>query len=125
MAKRILVVDDEAPIREVLRALLEEEGYEVEVAEDGKDGEGKAIVVKPDLVILDLSMPRRGGLEVLKFIRGYGPTKDIPVIILTGQGSLPKRIATTLAGAHAYIKKPFNNQDIIERVGQLVTGSEA
>jgi DNA-binding response OmpR family regulator len=99
--KRILVVDDEEGIRQLYKEELEDEGYEVELAERGEEALEKISVSKPDVVILDLRMPGMGGLEVLERIREQD--KDLPVIISTAYGEY-KRDLTTWA-SDAYIVK--------------------
>ena len=99
--KRILVVDDEEGIRQLYKEELEEEGYEVELAERGEEALDKISRSKPDVVILDLRMPGMGGLEVLERIREED--KELPVIISTAYGEY-KRDLTTWA-SDAYVVK--------------------
>jgi len=96
--KRILVVDDEEAIRHLYKEELEEEGYEVELAEGGEVALEKFGRSKPDLVTLDLKMPGMGGLEVLERIREQD--KDIPVIICTAYGEYKSDLATWASDAY-------------------------
>jgi two-component system response regulator (stage 0 sporulation protein F) len=96
--KRILVVDDEEGIRQLYKEELEDEGYEVELAEGGEEALEKISTVKPDAVILDLKMPGMGGLEVLERIREQD--KDLPVIISTAYGEYKSDLTTWASDAY-------------------------
>jgi CheY-like chemotaxis protein len=108
--KRILVVDDEESIRLLFKEELEEEGYEVELAEGGEEALEKLTQWKPDLVTLDLKMPDMGGLEVLERIREED--KDLPVIICTAYGDY-KRDLTSWA-SDAYVVKSSDLTELKE-----------
>jgi DNA-binding response OmpR family regulator len=110
--KRILVVDDEEGIRQLYKEELEEEGYEVELAERGEEALEKISKAKPDLVILDLRMPGMGGLEVLERIREQD--KDLPVIICTAYGEYKSDLTTW--ASDAYIVK---SADLTELKGVI------
>ena len=96
--KRILVVDDEEGIRQLYKEELEDEGYEVELAERGEEALEKISKAKPDAVILDLKMPGMGGLEVLERIRKQD--KDLPVIICTAYGEYKSDLTTWASDAY-------------------------
>ena len=96
--KRILVVDDEEGIRQLYKEELEDEGYEVELAERGEEALEKISKAKPDAVILDLKMPGMGGLEVLERIREQD--KDLPVIISTAYGEYKSDLTTWASDAY-------------------------
>lgn len=83
-AKTVLVIDDDEGIRELLTFLVKKEGYKAEVAVDGEDGYRKAEALNPDLIVLDLMMPRYGGFEVLRQLQSGGLTK-IPIVVVTGR----------------------------------------
>jgi two-component system, OmpR family, response regulator ResD len=110
---RVLVVDDEPIVREVLARYLERAGFLVDTAEDG----GRAIDVyeehPPDLVVLDLMLPRIDGLEVFRWIRERDST---PVIMLTAKGDETERIAGLEVGADDYVAKPFSPRELTARV---------
>ena len=110
--KRILVVDDEEGIRQLYQEELEEEGYEVELAESGKEALKKISKAKPDAVILDLKMPGMGGLEVLERIREQD--NDLPVIICTAYGEYKSDLTTW--ASDAYIVK---SADLTELKGVI------
>jgi len=109
----ILVVDDEKNIVQLTRMYLTNEGYQVEVAYDGKDALEKARQTKPSLVILDLMLPQIDGLEVCKQIRR---DNDVPIIILTARSDDVDRIVGLEVGADDYVCKPFNPRELVARV---------
>ena len=113
MPGTILVVDDEKNIVQLARLYLNNEGFRVETAHDGKQGLEKARALKPDLVVLDIMMPEMDGLTVCKEIR---KTSNVPVIILTARGDDIDRIVGLEIGADDYMAKPFNPRELVARV---------
>jgi two-component system, OmpR family, response regulator ResD len=111
--ERVLVVDDEPIVREVLSRYLERAGFAVDTAEDGEDALRAFETVPPDLVLLDLMMPRVDGLEVFARIRERSAT---PVIMLTAKGGPIERIAGLEVGADDYVAKPFSPREVTARV---------
>jgi two-component system, OmpR family, response regulator len=111
---RILVVEDEAGISDFLRRGLESEGYEVCCAADGAEGAAAALSGRFDLVLLDLMLPGRDGLEVLAAIRREQP--GLPVILLTARDGVPDRVEGLDAGATDYVTKPFSFDELAARV---------
>jgi two-component system response regulator MprA len=115
----ILVVEDDRAVRDSLRRALQLEGYEVEVACDGHQALAWLNrAPAPDLVILDLRLPRVGGLEVCEFMQRTGRT--IPVVVLTADHERTTREAATAVGARAYITKPFALADLLQHVRRLL-----
>ncbi len=114
MPARILIVDDEKMIRWSLKASLGEAGYEVEEADEGAAALEAFSREAPDLVILDYRLPDRTGLEVLKSIRALSP--DVPVLLLTAHASLAGAVAAVREGAHDYLAKPYEVDDLLVRV---------
>ncbi|HEY6054371.1 MAG TPA: response regulator transcription factor [Gaiellaceae bacterium] len=114
---RILVVDDEADIRILLRSLLERAGYVVEEAADGRAGVRSFYASAPDLVILDVTMPELDGWAALERIRDLS---DVPVIMLTARGGELERVRGLTAGADDYVAKPFGRQELLARVQALL-----
>ena len=110
---RVLVVDDEPMVREVLQRYLELEGFEVAVAEDGEAALASFTETRPDLVVLDLMLPRIDGLEVLRRMRVDAST---PVIMLTARGEETDRVVGLELGADDYVTKPFSPREVIARV---------
>ncbi len=114
---RILVADDEPHIRELVRLYLSKEGYEVEFAVDGPDALEKALRLRPDLVVLDLMMPRLDGFEVTKGIRAHS---DVPIIMLTVRKEDAVKVAGLELGADDYLTKPFNPKELVARVKAIL-----
>ena len=113
----LLVIDDEVQIRRLLRLTLESAGYRVREAETGALGLNEAAVQRPDAIILDLSLPDIGGLEVLRRIREWS---HIPVLILSVRGDEAHKIAALDAGADDYLTKPFGGGELLARVRVLL-----
>ena len=113
MPKKILIVEDEANIRELLRLYLEREGYTVLEAENGVEGIKKWKSDKPDMLLLDVMMPVMGGWEVCREIRAES---DVPIIMLTAKGETADRVSGLEMGADDYIVKPLEMPEVIARV---------
>lgn len=112
--RRVLVVEDDPSIAIGLRINLESEGYEVHVADDGERGLHLARTIEPDLVILDLMLPKRNGLEVLHDLRSEGRT--VPIIILSAKAGEMDKVAGLELGAEDYVAKPFSLAELLARV---------
>ncbi len=112
MAK-ILVVDDEPDILEVARIILEKKGYEVITAKDGNEALEKVSASKPDLIILDIIMPRKSGLEVCKILKSDPETASIPILMFTVLGRNRDREQGLKAGADDYLVKPFSAEELV------------
>ncbi|GAF80124.1 unnamed protein product [marine sediment metagenome] len=110
---RILVVDDEERIVNFLTTKLKASGYEVLTASDGVKGLEQAQAQEPDLIVLDLLMPRMNGLEMLQQLRSFSA---VPVIILTAKGADADRIKGLQLGADDYLPKPFNPDELVARI---------
>jgi sigma-B regulation protein RsbU (phosphoserine phosphatase) len=117
---RILVVDDEADISTVLSVTLRRAGFEVQTAGDGIEAIEAIHREPPDLVILDVMMPRADGLETLKRIREHGPTVHLPVIMLSAKAQLADKIRGFDRGADDYVAKPFEPAEMLVRVQSLL-----
>ncbi|MCY3567533.1 MAG: response regulator transcription factor [Chloroflexi bacterium] len=113
MPRTLLVVEDEKPLAETLRFNLEMEGYRVRTAEDGLEGLSMARALQPDLVLLDLMLPRMDGLQVLRGIREHS---QAPVLLLTARTSEADRVKGLDLGADDYITKPFSLAELKARV---------
>ncbi len=113
MSKKILIVEDEKPISEILKFNLEKEGYEIITAADGEDGSSKALNDNPDLVLLDIMLPKKDGFQVLKEIR---EKKQVPVIMLTAKAEEVDKVLGLELGADDYITKPFSIRELLARV---------
>ena len=118
---RILVIDDEADIRESLEVLLDMEGYSVELAVDGGDGLRKLSKARFDMVLLDLMMPDRSGMDVLEEIRTRD--QETPIIMLTAYGSVEVAVNAIKAGASDYFSKPWDNEKLLIDISTLIAKS--
>lgn len=117
MAKqKILVIEDERALLEPLTYNLEREGFEVLVAHDGMDGLRQAQVRLPDLIVLDLMLPVKPGLEVCKDLRSANSTRDIPIIMLTAKAEESDQLVGFAVGADDYVTKPYSMKVLIERI---------
>ena len=118
--EKILVVDDDTNICELLRLYLTKEGYQVTVANDGEEGLEKFNQVKPDMVLLDVMMPKMDGLEVCRRIRKAGNT---PVMMLTAKGETFDKVLGLELGADDYVVKPFDTKEIVARIKAVLRRS--
>src|SRR5215510_3561242 len=108
---RILVIDDEAAIRESLKMTLEYEGYEFLAASTGQEGLSLAEREAPDLVLLDVKMPGMDGLEVLDRLRAMN--ESLPVVVISGHGTISTAVEATKKGAFDFIEKPFASERVL------------
>ena len=111
--KKILVVDDEKPISDIVKFNLTKEGYEVFTAYDGEEALEKVEEVLPDLIILDLMLPKKDGLEVCREVR---KSHDMPIIMVTAKDSEIDKVLGLELGADDYVTKPFSNRELTARV---------
>jgi two-component system OmpR family response regulator len=114
---RILVVEDEPELRQVVALALREEGYAVDESEDGEDGLFKATSWEYDAVVLDLMLPRLSGWQVLEALR---KTRKTPVLILTARDTVPDRVRGLDSGADDYLVKPFELAELFARLRALI-----
>ncbi len=121
--QKIMLVDDEPDIRDVLKITLECEGYEVCEAVDGVDGLEKVNKVSPDLVILDYKMPKMDGHEVCEILKKDILLRHMPIIMLTGKGDIQDKVKGINAGADDYMVKPFEPEELVARVKMILRRS--
>ncbi|MFW6381502.1 MAG: response regulator transcription factor [Bacillota bacterium] len=119
--EKILVVDDEQKIRKVVRAYLEEEGFEVETAVDGREALEKVEAFNPGLVVLDLMLPKISGEQVCQRIR---QSSDLPILMLTAKGAEEERVEGLNLGADDYMTKPFSSRELVARVRAILRRSD-
>lgn len=112
----ILVVDDSPTIRKLVSMTLKRYDYEVVMAEDGMEALGKLNYIDPDLVLLDITMPRMDGYQVCKIIKGDRETRHIPVVMLSGKDGFFDKVRGRLAGTNQYITKPFDPNVLLQVV---------
>src|SRR6516225_8351188 len=116
---RVLVIEDERGLTEVLSYNLQREGYETVVAHDGQEGLRKAQTLLPDLILLDLMLPGLSGLEVCRELRGGERTRDIPIIILSAKAEETDQVVGFTLGADDYVTKPFSVKVLLQRIKAL------
>jgi two-component system, OmpR family, response regulator VicR len=118
MSKRILIIEDDKIINNVIEFLLKKEGYEIEIARDGNEGLEKVASCNPDLIITDIMLPYKSGLEVTSFVKQHYPS--IPLIIISSLGKEDLTIIEAFKlGADDLVAKPFNPVELILRVKRL------
>jgi len=120
MAGQLLLVDDEPGLREAVQAYLEDSGYTVDVASNAKDGLDLARQKLPDLIITDIMMPQVDGYQFLKQLRDDPQFKTLPVVFLTARGMTSDRIQGYNAGCDAYLSKPFDPDELVAIVQNLL-----
>jgi two-component system response regulator MprA len=114
---RVLVVEDDEEIAQVLQRSLRLEGYEVRIAVDGEAALDQSAAFNPDLVILDLGLPKLDGIEVARRLR---TTDDVPILMLTARDALESRVEGLDSGADDYLVKPFERQELLARLRALL-----
>jgi two-component system alkaline phosphatase synthesis response regulator PhoP len=121
MTKKILIVDDEQNIVISLEFLMKREGYEVSIANDGEEAMARIRSEQPDLVLLDVMMPKKSGFEVCQEIKSDPVLKAVRILMLTAKGR-DTEVAKGLAmGADAYMTKPFSTKELVEKVRVMLS----
>nr|MBP8031489.1 response regulator [Acetobacterium sp.] len=113
MNEKILVVDDEASIVDLIKLELEFEGYQVETASDGVEAVEKALAIHPDLIVLDIMLPKKNGYDVC---RELSPQLGVPIILLTAKTDIIDKVLGLELGADDYLTKPFDNRELLARI---------
>jgi DNA-binding response OmpR family regulator len=119
MASRVLIADDEPNIVISLEFLMKQQGYETHVARDGDEALAEVESFRPDLVLLDVMLPRRNGFEVCQKLRADGWT-DLRIVMLTAKGRDVEIEKGLAVGADAYVTKPFSTGELVERVARML-----
>ena len=120
MTAKILIVEDEAPLAEMLRYNLESEGFIVSQAESGEEAEIILAEERPDLVVLDWMLPAVSGIELCRRIRSKPETRTVPILMLTARGEESDRIRGLATGADDYVVKPFSLPELMARVKAIL-----
>ena len=120
MGRRVLVIEDEANIVAAISYILARDGWEVETHGDGGDALEVIRAVRPDLVILDMMLPGRSGLDILRALRADADTAALPVLMLTARGQLHDRALAETSGADRFMAKPFSNTEVLASVREMV-----
>jgi phosphate regulon transcriptional regulator PhoB len=122
--KRILIIEDDPDIVELVRYNLSKEGYQVAAVGDGVTGLEKTRKSQPDLIVLDLMLPKLSGLEVCKEIRNDAALKQLPILMLTARGEEMDRVVGLEVGADDYVTKPFSPRELVARIRALLRRTE-
>ena len=120
MRKRILVIEDDDVLRELMRMTLEQNGYEVATAEDGVRGYDAALFMKPDLIVTDIQMPGADGIHVVRRVRDTTSLETTPILVTTAFGNGSATFSLQL-GANAFEPKPINSQSFLSTVRRLLS----
>jgi two-component system alkaline phosphatase synthesis response regulator PhoP len=120
MAETVMVIEDEKEIRDLIRYNLERAGFKVQVSSDGEAGLRELFASRPDAVVLDLMLPGRSGLEVLKELREEATTRDLPVVVLTARSAEMDKLLGFEHGADDYLTKPFSPRELVARLKALL-----
>ena len=120
MSKRILIVDDEPNILISIEFLMKREGYDVAIARDGEEGLAAIRAQRPEMVILDVMMPKRDGFEVCAEVRADPSLSDVRILMLTAKGREAEVKKGLALGADAYIPKPFSTHELVGKVKALL-----
>ncbi len=119
-SRTILVIDDQEDERNIQRAMLEHRGYRVREAPDGEAGIAAALAEPPDLILLDVAMPRMGGFEVCAILRGNGETAHVPILLFTASVVGDLDTMARQAGADAVLTKPLDPHRVADEVARLI-----
>ena len=123
--KRILIIEDDPDIVELVRYNLSKEGYQVAAVGDGVAGLEKVRKSQPDLLVLDLMLPKLSGMEVCKEIRRDQALKQLPILMLTARGEEMDRVIGLEVGADDYVTKPFSPRELVARIRALLRRTES
>jgi len=121
-AIKVLIAEDDANIVESLSFVLGQEGFAVSAALDGDEVLRRLQRDPPDVMVLDLMLPKRSGFEVLKAVKADPALRDLPVMVLTAKGQPHDRRLAEAIGVEAFMTKPFSNTDVVEAVRRLAQG---
>ena len=123
MANLVMVIEDEKEIRDLVRYNLDRAGFRVATAEDGDTGLERLFASRPEVLVLDLMLPGKNGLEILRELRSEPATRDLPVLVLTARGTEMDKLLGFEHGADDYLTKPFSPRELVARVQALLRRS--
>lgn len=123
MSHKILIVDDEPNIVISLEFLMKKEGFQIAVASDGEEALAKVASFAPDLLLLDVMMPKKSGFEVCEALRADPANSALKIVMLTAKGRETEVAKGLAIGADAYVTKPFSTKDLVVRVKELLGGA--
>ncbi|MFI5371135.1 MAG: response regulator transcription factor [Candidatus Eisenbacteria bacterium] len=124
MPELVMVIEDEKEIRDLVRYNLERSGYHVTTAGDGEQGLQSLFGSRPDVLVLDLMLPGRSGMEVLREVRAEPATRDLPVLVLSARSAEMDKLEGFEHGADDYLTKPFSPRELVARVKALLRRSQ-
>lgn len=119
MSRKVLLIEDEPNITEAIRFLLTREGWQVETHAEGTDAIDVIVAARPDLVILDVMLPGKSGMDILRDLREIEEMRKLPVLMLTARGQLRDREMAEKAGVSRFMTKPFSNTEVLTAVRDL------
>lgn len=119
MSRKVLLIEDEPNITEAIRFLLTREGWQVETHADGTDAVEVIVASRPDLVILDVMLPGKSGMDILRDLRELEAMSKLPVLMLTARGQMRDREMAEKAGVSRFMTKPFSNTEVLTAVRDL------
>jgi len=119
-AKKILLVDDSETILQMEQMMLKQDGYELVTARDGEEGVAKALEVKPDLILMDVLMPKMDGFEAVRRLRQRAETKSIPIVMVTTEAEMASMETGYVSGCSDYIIKPLDRVELVTKVESLL-----
>lgn len=119
MSRKVLLIEDEPNITEAIRFLLTREGWQVETHADGADAVQVVLAAQPDLVILDVMLPGKSGMDILRDLREQHEMQGLPVLMLTARGQSRDREMAEQAGVSRFMTKPFSNAEVLTAVRDL------
>ncbi len=124
MGRRVLIVEDEVNIFEAISFILSRDGWEVSGHGNGASAVAEVARVSPDALILDIMLPGRSGLDILRDLRGQAETANLPVLMLTAKGQSKDRDQAMALGANAYLTKPFSNAELVTVLHQVAKSGD-
>ncbi|MDA7965487.1 response regulator [Ruegeria sp.] len=119
MSRKVLLIEDEPNITEAIRFLLTREGWQVETHDEGTDAIQVIAAARPDLVILDVMLPGKSGMDILRDLRDHAELQALPVLMLTARGQSRDREMAERAGVSRFMTKPFSNAEVLTAVRDL------
>ena len=120
MSRKVLLIEDEPNIIEAIRFLLSRDGWNVHTHANGSDAVEEVARVTPDLLVLDMMLPGRSGMDILRDLRADTATADLPVLMLTARGQTRDRDMAEKAGVSRFMTKPFSNSEVLNAVRELI-----
>ena len=124
MGSRVLLVEDEINIFEAISFLLSRDGWEVSGHGNGATALQEIARLNPDVLVLDVMLPGRSGLDILRDLRRQPETAELPILMLTAKGQSKDRDLAMALGANAYLTKPFSNSEMVETLRRVATGGQ-